>query len=68
MLCVILSKNTFFFCFILQGSLPPLTRPWTSPVPPLTKKLSEKRVLFPTEDESVGTVTMGWRGPSVNVS
>lgn len=49
-----------------KKSLPPLTRPWMSEVPPLTEKLVEKRVLFPTEDESVGTVTLGWRGPSVN--
>lgn len=49
-----------------KPALPPLTRPWMNAVPPLEKNIIEKRVLFPTEDESVGTVTLGWRGPSVN--
>jgi len=49
-----------------KPALPPLKRPWMSPVPPLEENLIEKRVLFPTEDESVGTVSLGWRGPSVN--
>lgn len=49
-----------------KPALPSMIRPWMSPVPPLEDDIVEKRVLFPTEDESVGSVTIGWRGPSVN--
>jgi len=49
-----------------KGPLAPLERPWTSQVPPLDEGLLEAHVLFPTEDESSGSVKMGWRGPGVN--
>ena len=40
--------------------LPPLQRPWSSPVPPFTSSV-EQRVLFPSEDEEHGLVHIGWR-------
>ncbi|EFA82539.1 hypothetical protein PPL_04227 [Heterostelium album PN500] len=39
--------------------------PWLSELPPMTESSSQK-IRFPCEDESVGSVTIGWRGPSVH--
>jgi Zn-dependent M16 (insulinase) family peptidase len=45
-----------------KGPLPSMERPWQSPVPPLKETVVEE-LRFPTEDESVGMVRIGWRGP-----
>ena len=46
---------------ILQhGALPPLMRPWSSPVPPFPQSL-DQTIVYPSEDEDVGTVILGWR-------
>ena len=52
-----------------QGSLPPMERPWQSPVPPLERSVYEK-IQFPTDEEADGITRIAWRGPraQVNVS
>jgi len=45
-----------------KGSLSPLTRPWTSPVPPLEKSV-DKIVEYGADEEDHGMVTVGWRAP-----
>ena len=54
---------TNFLPLSVQGTLPPFTRPWQSPVPPLTCSVSED-VPFPTDEEDDGMVRLAWRGPS----
>ncbi|ORX55668.1 hypothetical protein DM01DRAFT_1335062 [Hesseltinella vesiculosa] len=48
-----------------KGPLPPMDRPWfqTGNFPSLTANV-EETVLFPDEDESMGTVLIAWNGPS----
>eukprot|EP01112_Ceratiomyxa_fruticulosa_P014515 TRINITY_DN4162_c0_g3_i1.p1 TRINITY_DN4162_c0_g3~~TRINITY_DN4162_c0_g3_i1.p1 ORF type:complete len:863 (-),score=189.38 TRINITY_DN4162_c0_g3_i1:59-2647(-) len=43
----------------------PFTLPWTDPIPPLLEDVS-KVCTFPSEDSSVGTVCLGWRGPTID--
>lgn len=45
-----------------KGPLPPMERPWQSPVPPLLSSVCEV-VPFPSDDERDGMVIMAWRGP-----
>lgn len=45
-----------------KGALPSMTRPWQSPVPPLTAPVRQT-VQYPSDDETVGMVTIAWRGP-----
>ncbi|CDS09692.1 hypothetical protein LRAMOSA02369 [Lichtheimia ramosa] len=47
-----------------KGPLPPMQRPWisTGDFPNLSKNVEEV-VLFPDEDESMGTVLIAWNGP-----
>ncbi|KAI8137402.1 Metalloenzyme, LuxS/M16 peptidase-like protein [Fennellomyces sp. T-0311] len=49
---------------ISKGPLPPLQRPWieTGNFPNLEKNI-EETVLFPDEDESMGTILFSWNGP-----
>ncbi|PVD22506.1 hypothetical protein C0Q70_18320 [Pomacea canaliculata] len=49
-----------------KGPRPPFERPWQSPVPPLEKS-SEKVVVYPSDDEEYGLVTISWRGPMAKV-
>ena len=46
-----------------KGTLPKMTRPWSDPVPPLTKSITSD-TLFPSDDEETGMVIIGWRGPT----
>ncbi|KAL6068377.1 putative zn2+-dependent endopeptidase insulinase superfamily protein [Balamuthia mandrillaris] len=46
-----------------KAALPPMTRPWSSPVPPFTTTV-EQIVPFPADEETTGAVMLGWRGPS----
>lgn len=61
----------FMICFLiscyLQGVLPPMERPWSSPVPPFVET-SVMEVTFPADDEEVGEAVAGWRGPNYEVS
>lgn len=41
-----------------------IPKPWSTPIPDL-KTSNSRTVEFPSEDESVGSVTLGWRGPSI---
>lgn len=52
-----------------KGPLPPMQRPWisTGDFPNLSKNVEEV-VLFPDEDESMGTVLIAWNGPMCHVS
>lgn len=54
---------------ISKGPLPDLERPWfkTGKFANLESNI-EETVLFPDEDESMGTVLVAWNGPSCNVS
>ncbi|XP_033118146.1 uncharacterized protein C05D11.1-like [Anneissia japonica] len=45
-----------------KGELPPLTRPWQSPVPPLLESVVQT-IPYPSDDETNGMVYIGWRGP-----
>ncbi|ELU05156.1 hypothetical protein CAPTEDRAFT_140557 [Capitella teleta] len=45
-----------------KGSLPPYQRPWESAVPPFPAS-KETKVVFPSDDEEHGMVTVAWRGP-----
>ncbi|XP_071956159.1 uncharacterized protein C05D11.1-like [Antedon mediterranea] len=47
---------------IEKGALPPYTRPWQSPVPPLPESVV-RTIPYPSDDESNGMVYIGWRGP-----
>ncbi|KAJ8023724.1 hypothetical protein HOLleu_36243 [Holothuria leucospilota] len=49
---------------ISKGALPQMTKPWTSPVPPLTAPVEEV-IPYPSDDESNGLVYVAWRGPQV---
>ena len=51
---------------LLKGPLPSMERPWQSPVPPFQESVVEE-ISFPAEDESVGLVRIGWRGPKAQV-
>ena len=42
-------------------------RPWQSPVPPLVES-ADLELPYPAEDEAVGMVRVGWRGPKARVS
>jgi len=48
--------------FIFQKALPPYTRPWQDPIPPLPGIINVT-IQFPAEDESSGMVLVGCRGP-----
>ncbi|KAI8369556.1 Metalloenzyme, LuxS/M16 peptidase-like protein [Radiomyces spectabilis] len=52
---------------ISKGTLPPMQRPWisTGNFPNLTDNITET-VLFPDEDESMGTILIAWNGPMCN--
>lgn len=54
---------------ISKGPLPEMERPWfnTGDFANLTSNI-EETVLFPDEDESMGTVLIAWNGPRCNVS
>ena len=54
---------------VSKGPLPPLQRPWieTGNFPNLKENI-EETVLFPDEDESMGTVLVAWNGPMCHVS
>eukprot|EP00026_Physarum_polycephalum_P001754 Phypoly_transcript_01756.p1 GENE.Phypoly_transcript_01756~~Phypoly_transcript_01756.p1 ORF type:complete len:1003 (+),score=143.28 Phypoly_transcript_01756:138-3011(+) len=47
-----------------KSKLPPIPRPWTNPenIQPFTIATTEE-VLFPSEDQSVGSASFAWRGP-----
>ncbi|XP_064616831.1 uncharacterized protein C05D11.1-like [Liolophura sinensis] len=45
-----------------KGDRPAFTRPWQSPVPPLTQTV-EKRLPYPSDEETHGMVYSAWRGP-----
>ncbi|KAI9323607.1 Metalloenzyme, LuxS/M16 peptidase-like protein [Dichotomocladium elegans] len=49
---------------LTKGPLPPMDRPWVNSgdFPDLEKDV-EETVLFPDEDESMGTVLIAWNGP-----
>eukprot|EP00002_Diphylleia_rotans_P030294 TRINITY_DN6211_c0_g2_i2.p1 TRINITY_DN6211_c0_g2~~TRINITY_DN6211_c0_g2_i2.p1 ORF type:complete len:914 (-),score=188.85 TRINITY_DN6211_c0_g2_i2:270-3011(-) len=49
---------------VSKGPLPQHKRPWSHAVPPLPTSYSET-VEFPTDDESIGSVYVAWRGPAV---
>ena len=46
-----------------KGKIPPFTRPWQNPVPPLLSSV-DQMVLYPCEEEDKGLVYLAWRGPS----
>ncbi|XP_031560013.1 uncharacterized protein C05D11.1-like [Actinia tenebrosa] len=48
-----------------KGSLPPYTRPWQDPIPPLPSSVNIS-IQFPTEDETSVMVLVGTRGPGSN--
>jgi len=52
---------------VSKGALPPITRPWTTPVPPF-EKTADVDISFPSDDEEVGAALLGWRGPKYGVS
>lgn len=37
-------------------------KPWQTPVPPLEKS-ANVRIVYPSDEEDCGLVTVGWRGP-----
>ena len=43
-----------------RGPLPPMERPWSSEVPAFEESV-ESKILFPSEDEEHGLVSIGWR-------
>ena len=45
---------------VSKGPLPPLQRPWSSPVPPFSSPV-EVRLQYPSEDEEQGRLSIGWR-------
>lgn len=47
---------------LAKGELPPLERPWQTPVAPLPKSVDNK-VVYPTDEEDCGMVYVAWRGP-----
>ena len=49
---------------ISKGERGPFSRPWESPVPPFTSSV-ELDVPYPSDDETTGSVMVGWRGPSM---
>jgi Zn-dependent M16 (insulinase) family peptidase len=53
---------------ISKGPLPEMERPWfkTGVFPDLAANV-EETVLFPDEDESMGTVLLAWNGPGCHV-
>ncbi|KAG0726518.1 hypothetical protein GWK47_004298 [Chionoecetes opilio] len=46
-----------------KGDRGPYTRPWQSPVAPLTASVDEL-VMYPSDSEDTGLVLVAWRGPS----
>ncbi|XP_046995924.1 uncharacterized protein C05D11.1-like isoform X1 [Schistocerca americana] len=48
---------------VSKGNRAPFTRPWQSPVPPLTESL-DLEVPYPCDEEDHGMVYIAWRGPS----
>ncbi|XP_069695441.1 uncharacterized protein C05D11.1-like [Periplaneta americana] len=48
---------------VTKGSRGLFTRPWQSPVPPLTECV-DLRVPYPCDEEDNGMVYIAWRGPS----
>uniref|UniRef100_A0A8C4QG71 Peptidase M16 C-terminal domain-containing protein n=1 Tax=Eptatretus burgeri TaxID=7764 RepID=A0A8C4QG71_EPTBU len=48
--------------FQRNDPMPAHVRPWLSPVPEFVASL-QKLVLYPSDDESTGIVTLCWRGP-----
>ncbi|XP_065176608.1 uncharacterized protein C05D11.1-like [Sycon ciliatum] len=48
-----------------KGERGSFQRPWQTPVPALEKSVTRK-VPFPSDDVSSGTVTVSWRGPSAS--
>ncbi|KAJ3369417.1 Presequence protease, mitochondrial [Allomyces arbusculus] len=48
-----------------KGPLPEVPRPWVGkPIKPLEESVTET-LLFPDEDESMGSVYIAWRGPAI---
>lgn len=43
-----------------------MVRPWTTPVPPLTKS-ENIRIKYPSDEEDCGIVNFAWRGPLCTV-
>lgn len=48
---------------ILQGNRGDYVRPWQNPVDPLTVS-SNNAVLFPSDEETNGIISVGFRGPN----
>lgn len=44
-----------------------MERPWQSLIPPLVES-ADLELPYPAEDEAVGMVRVGWRGPKAKVS
>lgn len=49
-----------------DGPREPMERPWTTPVAPLTAS-QNVRIIYPSDDEDAGLVTVAWRGPLCTV-
>lgn len=45
-----------------RSRLPPFSRPWQTPVPPLAGP-KDLKILYPSDEEDSGLVYAGWRGP-----
>lgn len=52
------------FSLIFKGNRGDYVRPWQSPVNPLTES-SNKAVPYPSDEETNGTISIGFRGPNV---
>lgn len=49
----------------MKGKRGAFTRPWQTPVEPLTKSI-DLDVRYPCDDEDNGMVSVAWRGPAIN--
>lgn len=47
----------------MQPKKPDFVRPWFTPIEPLAESI-DRRIVYPSDEEDCGIVSVGWRGPN----